>query len=561
MLTEHRLKLFLDLVNSSTHDELIWLNNHLTGIISMNNITVPSKQLISKLTILYGTETGNSKKLATDFAAKAKKNGLQVKIAGLDQYRLTDLPKEEYLVTVISTQGEGEPPIAAKKFYDHIHNNGFTLNKLKYGVLALGDTSYPLFCKAGEDVDAQFQALGGDRIAPLQKCDLDYEEEANAWFDNLIASLQQPTTETIVVPKISTVKKATGKATYTGTILANINLNDKGSNKETRHIEIEVADIEYECGDSIGIVPTNPTAAIQKIIAHTCQDANKNFEYKNQTASISEILEHKVSIFQLTERIVKKYGEIVGKEIPAMKTDLLDLVVNYPLADDTQLQALLHALNGISPRLYTIASSPNAHAGEVHITVVKDEFTINEEKKSGLCSSFLTTVAANATLSFFVQKNKRFRLPAPDKDIIMIGPGTGIAAFRSFVAERDATGASGKNWLFFGEQKYISDFLYQTEWQNYLSTGVLHKLSLAFSRDQLEKVYVQHKIKKEAKEIIHWIDEGAYIYICGKKDPMSIEVEKALLEIISEEKNISIEAAKNILQELKEAGRYEKDVY
>ena len=560
MLAEPKLKLFLDLINSSTKEELIWFNGYLTGIIGKNAEAVSTKTAANKITILYGTETGNSKKLATDFAAKAKKNGIQVKVTGLDQYRLTDLPKEEYLVTVISTQGEGEPPIAAKKFYDHIHNNGFKLNNLKYGVLALGDTSYPLFCKAGEDVDTQFKHLGGERIAPLQKCDLDYEEEANTWFDNLIKSLQQPTAETIAAPAVP-AKKTTGKAVYTGTVLTNINLNDKGSNKETRHIEIEAEDIAYECGDSIGIVPKNPARAIEETISRTCLYASKTFNYKNETSTIFDILQNKVSIFQLTERIVKKYAEIVEQEIPSTKTDLLDLIKKYPLKNDEQLQEILNALNAVSPRLYTIASSPAAHQGEVHITVVKDEFEIEQEKRFGLCSNFLSTVETNKPLTFFVQKNKRFRLPAPDKDIIMVGPGTGIAAFRSFVAERDATGASGKNWLFFGEQKFVTDFLYQTEWQNYLSTGVLTKLTLAFSRDQEEKIYVQHKLKQEAKELIQWIDNGAYIYVCGTKDPMSVEVEKTLIEIIGEQKNISLDAAKEMLHGLKEAGRYEKDVY
>lgn len=561
MLSEPKLKLFLDLINSSSKDELIWINGYLTGIIGQSGGTVSEKTSANKITILYGTETGNSKKLATDFAVKAKKNGIQVKISGLDQYRLNDLPKEEYLVTVISTQGEGEPPVSAKKFYDHLHKNGFKLEKLKYGVLALGDTSYPLFCKAGEDVDTQLKQLGGERIAPLQKCDLDYEEEANTWFDNLLKSLDQPLNKHSSTPNVLPVKKSAGKTIYHGTVLTNINLNDKGSNKETRHIEIAAEDIMYECGDSIGIVPKNPARIIEEIISRSCLYANKLFQHKNDESTIFEILQNKVSIIQLNERIVKKYAEIVGQEIPIEKTDLLDLIKKYPLKDDLQLQEVLNSMNAISPRLYTIASSPTAHQGEVHLTVVKNEFEIDEERKYGLCSDFLSSFGTNKHLTFFVQKNKRFRLPTAEKDIIMIGPGTGVAAFRSFVAERDVTGASGKNWLFFGEQKFITDFLYQTEWQNYLSTGVLTKLTLAFSRDQQEKIYVQHKLKQEAKEVMQWIDNGAYIYICGAKDPMSVEVENTLIEIIGQQKNISEDAAKEFLKNLKEAGRYEKDVY
>jgi sulfite reductase (NADPH) flavoprotein alpha-component len=245
-----------------------------------------------------------------------------------------------------------------------------------------------------------------------------------------------------------------------------------------------------------------------------------------------------------------------------MKIDLPDLLKIYPVKDITQFEEVLGILNLQSPRLYTISSSPSAHTGEVHITVAKDEFVINAEKKYGVCSDFLCQVAVNDELNFFIQKNKRFRLPADETtDIIMIGPGTGIAPFRSFVAERDATGATGKNWLFFGDQHFVTDFLYQTEWQNWLSTGVLTKIDLAFSRDQKEKVYVQHKIKQQAKELTAWIDNGAHLYLCGAKDPMSVDVEQTLIGIIGEQKSLSYDQATEFLNELKESGRYHKDVY
>lgn len=567
MLAEHKLKTLLDLINNSSKDELAWMHSYLNGLVSTDASNITAQGLnkgIPKITITYGTETGNSKRVATDFAAKAKKSGIHAKVQSLDQYRLNDLPKEEYFLTVISTQGEGEPPESAKKFYDHIHNNGFKLEKLKYAVLALGDTAYPLYCKAGEDVDEQLLKLGGQRIAPIQKCDVEYEEDANNWFNSVMQKLAEsnscsPTVENKV---IDGTKKPNAKKTYTGNILTNIILNDRGSNKETYHIEIAAEGVEYEAGDSIGIVPENTVLAVEKILSQSKGiNAGKIITYKKETYSVFDLLKYKLNISHLITPVVKRYAAIVGKEIPETKFDLLDLLIQYPVQDAAQFEQVLSILNPLAPRLYTLASSPAAHADEVHLTVVKDLFSINGEKKSGICSTFLGLQPAGKALPFFVQKNKRFRLPASEKDIIMIGPGTGIAAFRSFLYERDATGANGRNWLFFGEQHFASDFLYQTEIQNWYDTGLLTKVSLAFSRDQPEKIYVQHKMWEQGAELFNWIQSGACIYICGKKEPMSIDVEHTLVSIIEKYGEITHEEAKEYFLAMQNDGRYSEDVY
>ncbi len=565
MLGDIKLKLFLDLLNTSGKEELIWMNGYLNGIVKAQG-SAPAEPVtvnatVNKITIVYGTETGNSKRLATEFASKAKQNHIHAKVVGMDQYRLTDLAKEEYLLAIVSTHGEGEPPIAAKKFYDHIHQNGFKLEKLKYSVLALGDTSYPLFCKTGEEVDEQFSKLGGSRIAPIQKCDVEYEEEANSWFSNVLKNLADTTSAAPVTIPLPVVAKKTGKQIYTGTVLTKINLNDRGSNKETWHIEIAAEGLQYQCGDSIGIVPENPTCVVEEIIAVAKVDGTKELVFKNEEVTIYDLLKYKINIIYLTERLVKQYAEITGEDIPATKMDLLDLLKIYPVKDAAQFETIVSKMNAISPRLYTIASSPAAHEGEVHILAVKDEYIINDEKKVGLCTGYLSEVQINTEQKFFIQTNKRFRLPAEDKDIIMVGPGTGIAAFRSFLSERDATGATGKNWLFFGEQHFAIDFLYQTEIQNWFETGVLTKVSLAFSRDQHFKLYVQHKMLQHAAELYEWINGGASFFICGKKDPMSVDVENTLLEIIQQQANKSLDEAKKYLELMEEEGRYEKDVY
>lgn len=564
MLVEHKLNTFLDLINTSTNDELIWINGYLNGILSKQVLkeTQPVfKNGINKITIAYGTETGNSKKLATGFAAKAKQHGIHAKVQSLDQYRLNDLSKEEYFLAVISTHGDGEPPAAAKKFYDHVHQNGFKLPKLKYSVLALGDTSYPLFCKAGEDVDEQLNKLGGNRIAPLKKCDIDFDTEADEWIATVFNALNEKTESPLSLAKPAPVKKSSGKKIFTGNLLTHINLNDKGSNKETYHIEIAAEDVNYAAGDSIGIVPENKKDIVENIIALTGIDPATNIDYKDELISVYDLLHKKLNIMHLPERVVKKYASVLQQEIPATKIDLLDLLKIYPVNDEKDFTEILKILEPITPRLYSIASSPEAHSGEVHITVAKNTFSVNGEIKFGLASEFLSQLDENNELQFYIHPNNRFRLPDDDKNIIMIGPGTGVAPFRSFIAERDATGATGKNWLFFGEQHFTTDFLYQTEIQNWFETGVLTKVNTAFSRDQEEKIYVQHKMLQHGAEFFEWLQAGSYVYVCGAKQPMSIDVEQTLLKIIEHFGERSKDEAEQYLDNLKEEGRYITDVY
>ncbi|MGN6533990.1 MAG: diflavin oxidoreductase [Ginsengibacter sp.] len=563
MLVEQKLNTLLELINTSSNDELIWINGYLNGVLSKQKQQANplSKNVAQKITIVYGTETGNSKRLATDFAAKAKKSGHHAKIQGLDQYRLTDLTKEEYLLTIMSTHGDGEPPVAAQKFYEFVHQKDLKLSKLKYSVLALGDSAYPLFCKAGEDVDEQLNKLGANRIAPLQKCDVDYEVESEEWFSKILTALNQNTPSESTVSSTPAIKKTTGKKIYNGKLLAHINLNDIGSNKETFHIEIEAEDVQYLPGDSIGNIPENKKEIVEKIIEITAIDPATNLDYKDQLVSVYELLKKKLNILNLPERVVKKYAFVVQQEIPATKIDLLDLLKIYSVKDSKQFIDVLKILEPIAPRLYSISSSPEAHPGEVHIIVAKNCFTINNEVKHGLASEFLSFLNEENELQFYVSPNKNFRLPEEDKDIIMIGPGTGIAPFRSFLWERDSTGACGKNWLFFGEQHFLSDFLYQTEIQNFVETNLLTKIDTAFSRDQQEKIYVQDKIQKKGAEFFEWLEAGSYVYLCGAKDPMSKDVEDAIVNIIGQFGERSKEEAGEYLNDLKDAGRFVTDVY
>jgi sulfite reductase (NADPH) flavoprotein alpha-component len=560
MISQEKKKKIKEFIDSLNKEEQIWTIGFLEGIQNgkapVENLSRNNFAENKKITIAYGTESGNSKKIANLFASRAKQEGIHAKIVSLDQYRLTDLPKEEYFLTVISTQGEGEPPASAKKFYDHIHQNGFNLPKLKYGVLALGDTSYPMFCKAGEDVDLQLGHLGGERILDIQRCDVDFETDAHNWMNVAIQKISGNQSDVQMVAKV--IKKSSGKKIYRGKILTNINLNDRGSAKQTHHVEIACEEVYYKPGDSLGIVPHNPVEVVEAIISLTGINAERTFVHRNETCSAFELLHKKLNIVYLPERVVAKYADQIKEDIPQIKTGLLDLIRQYPVKEPEHFETFLQQLEPITPRLYSISSSLETVDGEVHLTVARDKFTIEEELKYGLCSDHLCNLKEGSEIDFYIHHNDQFRLPEDDKDVIMIGPGTGIAPFRAFLSERESAGASGRNWLFFGDQHFTTDFLYQTELQQWVETGVLHSLDVAFSRDQDEKIYVQNKINQKSGEFFNWLEKGATLYICGAKK-MSEDVEKTITELIK--KSGSIDDADAYINELKTEGRYLKDVY
>ncbi|HYC28557.1 MAG TPA: flavodoxin domain-containing protein, partial [Chitinophagaceae bacterium] len=382
MLVQTKMKTFLELVGASTKEELIWMNGYLSGMMSSQEKPepiVPSKPAVGKITIAYGTETGHSKKLAADFAAKAKQQGIHAKLVSLDQYKPADLTKEEFFFTIMSTHGEGEPPAAAKKFYDHIHQNGFKLEKLKYGVLALGDTAYPLFCKAGEDVDVQLNKLGGERVVSLQKCDTDYESDAHSWFGQVLQSLTNTGSEA----KVVVAKKPATKTKYAGRLLANVNLNDRGSGKQTHHIEIAAEDVAYLPGDAMGLVPENPAHIVERIMKFASDE-----HY--------DALKKKLHIVHLPERVVQKYALLVQQDIPATRMGLHDLLKIYPFNDPVSFEDVIKVLEPIAPRLYSISSSPEAHEGEIHLTVARDAFCVNDEWRFGLCSDHLCNLPTDS---------------------------------------------------------------------------------------------------------------------------------------------------------------------
>lgn len=568
-----------DLVADLSRDEIVWLNGYLTGLLSKGGELQPTPTIKNdaavlhpspgaKITLAYGTETGNAKNLATAFAAKTKASGGPVKLVSLDHYKLTDLQKEETFIVVISTQGEGEPPSGSKKFYNSLFTEALSLPNLKFAVLGLGDTAYPLFCKTGEDVDLQLQKLGGKRLLPLQKCDVDYEAEANAWFERVLATLKtapapnEPATLAKPATTVPAAPKAKGKKYYDGKILTNINLNGRGSTKQTFHIEIGVNEaVEYEPGDSLAVVPQNRKSVVEEIIRLTGVDRSLVMTTAKHSGSVEELLTKELNVCYLLSSTVKSYAEITGQQIPDTRMDLKDLLRIYPVKDAVQGAEVIKLLKPIAPRLYSLSSSPSAHEGELHLTVGRHAFLLQDEQHFGLCSEFMGELSTGTNVHFYIHKNRAFKLPPAEKDIIMIGPGIGIAPYRSFLAERDAQGATGRSWLFFGDRNFATDFLYQTEWQAYLATGSLTKMNVAFSRDGEQKLYVEHKLLQHAKELFAWLEGGASVYVCGEKGPLHEKVESALKRIIKEGKGISEEEALAYFGELKKSGRYEKEVF
>ena len=568
MLTEQKFQSFKEVIKESSRDEIIWMSGFLAGL-SEKNITDVAPPALNNaateklvISVLYGTETGNTKKISSKLATALKSKQHKVTITALDQYAVANLEKENLVFIIMSTHGDGEPPLAAKKFYDYLQNSKNNFKNLKYAVLALGDTSYPLFCKAGEDVDARLKELGAKQVLPIEKLDTDFYAPSEVWINNVLNNLSALSAGTPLSNQPKQPIKHV-KAFYKGKIKTHINLNDKGSSKETFHIEIASDDgIYYLPGDSLGIVPPNKDEDVNEILSLISANKNQTIQYKNETYTLFDLFKFKLNILYLPLRIVEKYAALAKTELPLIRLDLKNILSLYPSQENISVEQLIGILEPITPRLYSISSSPSAHGNnEVHITVGRNKFSVNEKIKFGFCSNHFAGLNEGDEVNFYINPNDNFRLPDHSVDVIMIGPGTGIAPFRSFIFHRDTEGAPGRNWLFFGDQHFSTDFLYQSELLSFFDTGSLTKINTAFSRDQKEKLYVQHRMLQQSKELFAWLDAGAHLYICGCKNTMAKDVEAALINIISKEKNIDENEAAEYLNKIEEEGRYAKDVY
>jgi sulfite reductase (NADPH) flavoprotein alpha-component len=614
----------LDNLTANLSDrQLLWLSGYLYGLSKNQNtlaksdfrnpiseiqtpqyqtqvapqINVAVAQEAIKLTILYGSQTGNCKKAAQMTAAKAAAKGIESKVIDMTEYAPKNLKDEKHLLVVVSTYGEGEPPAAAEELHGFLFGNRAPkLPELKFSVLALGDRSYTQFCQTGIDFDEKLEKLGGKRITPRVDCDVDWHDDGEKWADEVVAKLAVEVSANVMQlqsvgqsyngssngnstafmkPQVEAPKVLFDrKKPFHAPILEKIQLNGRGSTKETWHVELslEGSGLTYEAGDALAVIPQNSERLVSEVLKATNLDPSVSVSFDGQNSNLGEVLMEKAELSVLNRDVLNRYSELSKNDnLKQMLTDpkaiqnyvygrdIVDLVTEFP----TELtpQYLADILRKMPSRAYSIASSLEAHPEEVHLTVGAVRYTANGRKKEGVASTFLAD-RTDETVKVFIERNEFFKLPKDHKtDIIMVGPGTGIAPFRAFVEERAETNASGKNWLIFGNPHFETDFLYQTEWQQYLKKGILSRLDVAFSRDQAEKIYVQHRILQKSKQIFDWLESGASFYVCGDKTRMASDVERALVAVAEKEGKLSAEKAVEYVKGLKKSRRYLEDVY
>lgn len=586
---EEQVSLLNTLLPQLTPEQQIWLSGYLMARFhSQAPVLEQNEQAKSgpvNVTVLYGSQTGNAQSLAEQLSKKLKAENYNVTLSSMDEFKANTLKKLQYLFLVVSTHGEGDPPDNAMLFHEFLHSKRAPkLDGLYYSVLALGDSSYEQFCQTGKDFDERLAELGAVRLCPRVDCDLDFEEPASEWFEAVLKSLREK--QNIKQPAVSIVASATKPSEmysrsnpFYAEVLENINLNGRGSNKETRHLElsIEGSNFQFEPGDSLGIVPENDPALVDSIIEEMgwkdeLVTINKNgdelpirdalLKQFEITVLTKPLIEKAVSFSRTPDDVKKLLNDKERLKEYVYGRDLLDFVRDFSLSG-VNANEFVSILRKIPPRLYSISSSLKANPDEVHLTIGKVQYHAHGRERFGVCSSQCADrIEIGDTLPVYVHQNPNFRLPNdPDVPIIMIGAGTGVAPYRAFLQEREEIGAQGKTWLFFGEQHFVTDFLYQIEWQRWLNVGVLSKIDLAFSRDTDRKIYVQHRMLEKSKEVFEWIQEGAVVYVCGDEKRMAKDVHETLQEIFMKEGGMTADEAKEYLQTMQKEKRYQRDVY
>lgn len=593
--SQEQAELLNQLLPTLTDQQKIWLTGYLSAqaalagseaVTSAPSAAAPVQPVSKDVTVLYGSQTGNSEGLAKKTAQHLEEKGFQVTLSSMSDFKPNNLKKINNLLVIVSTHGEGDPPDNALSFHEYVHGRRAPkLDHLSFSVLSLGDSSYEFFCQTGKEFDERFEELGGTRLFDRVDCDLDYDEPFSEWLQGVASSLSEG--EAVSLPQESAGANNQAVSEYSRTnpfyaeVLENINLNGRGSNKETRHLELslEGSGLVYEPGDSLGIYPTNDPALVDELIQTCGWNAEEAVTvHKNgDTLPLKEALTSHFEITVLTKPLLQKIAALTKSEsLHALLEegneeklkeyiagrDLVDAARDFGPFEGTAAE-FTSILRKIPARLYSIASSLKANDEEVHLTIGAVRYDAHGRERQGVCSILCAErLQPGDTLPVYIQHNQNFKLPQdPDTPIIMVGPGTGIAPFRSFMQEREEMGANGKSWLFFGDQHFVTDFLYQTEWQKWLKDGVLTKMDVAFSRDTEEKVYVQHQMKKQSKELFEWLEQGAYVYICGDEKHMAHDVHNTLLSIIQEEGAMSKEKAESYLANLQQQKRYQRDVY
>ncbi|MES2706509.1 MAG: flavodoxin domain-containing protein [Verrucomicrobiota bacterium] len=541
-----------------SESQRLWLNGYLAGLFSGSSApgtasagapAAAAGPVLGPLRFLFGTQTGGSETLARTFAKDAKKKGFQTSVSGMDSFAELDFSKETRLAVITSTYGEGDMPDNAQAFWDFLSSGGAPdLSHVEFSVLALGDTAYAKFCEAGKKFDARLAELGARRVHDRVDCDADFETAASSWFSGFLTKISGDSATARIGTASAEAGETEAAAAYSKSrpfparLKVSRPLNGAGSSKETRHVELilDGSGLEYEAGDALGVLPKNCPAFVEEIL----HAAGLRGE---ETALLAD------------GRPSTLHSALVEN------LDLKPFLSALPEKGLTP-ESLIAPLRKLQPRLYSISSSPKAHPGEVHLTVGIVRYELNGRPRKGVCSTFLAEfenrAGAEPLVPVFVHRSPHFKLPADNtRPVIMVGPGTGIAPFRSFLEERRATASSGRNWLFFGDQKSGSDFLYQEELSAMSDGGYLHRLDLAFSRDQEAKIYVQHRMLEQAEELWRWFGEGAHFYVCGDASRMAKDVDAALHQVAQTAGGRTAEQAAEWVATLKKEKRYLRDVY
>ncbi|MBL4966433.1 assimilatory sulfite reductase (NADPH) flavoprotein subunit [Bacillus halotolerans] len=593
---QEQAELLNRLLPTLTESQKIWLSGYLSaqsvsvletsGAPAAVSAGVTAPAISKEVTVLYGSQTGNAQGLAENAGKQLEERGFQVTVSSMSDFKPNQLKKINNLLIVVSTHGEGEPPDNALSFHEFLHGRRAPkLDDLRFSVLALGDSSYEFFCQTGKEFDQRLEELGGKRISPRVDCDLDYDEPAAEWLESVCEGISEA--EGRSAAPAAAAAPQTGESAYSRTnpfraeVLENLNLNGRGSNKETRHVELslEGSGLTYEPGDSLGVYPENDPVLVDLLLQEMNWDPEEIVTLNKQgdVRPLKEALIFHFEITVLTKPLLEQAAHLTGSEelrellAPGNEgkvkayiegRDLLDLIRDYGPFSVTA-QEFVSILRKMPARLYSIASSLSANPDEVHLTIGAVRYDAHGRERKGVCSILCAErLQPGDTLPVYVQHNQNFKLPNdPETPIIMVGPGTGVAPFRSFMQEREETGAEGKAWMFFGDQHFVTDFLYQTEWQNWLKDGVLTKMDVAFSRDTEEKVYVQHRMLEQSAELFEWLQEGAAVYICGDEKHMAHDVHNTLLDIIEKEGNMTREKAEVYLADMQQQKRYQRDVY
>ena len=580
------------IIENYNDKQLAWLSGYLWGRAEKSSVeqvlpstTPPSNmtQAEQKVTIISASQTGNARRVANELSQDIERLGIAVTHLPAGEYKAKKLSQEEILILVTSTQGEGEPPEEALSLYKYLFAaKAPKLTHLQFAVFGLGDASYPKFCQAAKDFDQRFAELDAQRLLVRVDADTDFQTVSTSWRQAVIDKLSQLQLSNTQSPTENSTSIAVNSSLYhrDNPFIATVNVNQKitsrDSDRDIRHIELDLSDsdLHYQPGDAVGVWYQNSNELVEEILSITQLAGETPVEHHGQQIALKTVLTEYVELTQNTPIIIEKYAQAVQHpELLTLIGDreaLLEMSQTLPLVDmlnryrgKIEVQTFVELLRPLTPRFYSIASAQDEVGSEVHLTVNVVRYQVDDKIRMGGASGFLANqIADQDQVKIFIEHNDNFRLPddthAP---IIMIAAGTGIAPFRAFLQQRASQGATGKNWLFFGNPHFISDFLYQVEWQSYVKEGLLTHIDLAWSRDQAEKIYVQDKLIAQASDIWQWLQEGAFIYVCGDAKRMAKAVDLALQQILMTQAQYSQEQAISYLDELRSQKRYQRDVY